>query len=779
MITEVDGEAVGPDAFAPRDIVGQLATLGPDERPTHIVTPWRIDANGFSVDPDASDRIVLDFSPQAAPAPADAAPAVEPAPATDPVPAADPPPADGQGGAPADDIPLDDEPQAAKPDAAGRAAAGEEGRGPGVEDAADAAPAPAWRRRACRSARRPWRSPSATWARPTTGAAAPTRARAAASTRARTPSASTAPSLMKYAYEQLGVEDPARHLRPGQRRRRGAPQPAAGRRPDPLRPRRRRPPRRHVHRRRQVHPRAPHGRRGQDLEPRRPVLRRAVPRGPPGRRPASCRRACCRRPRRRTPRSWRPASPSPRRCPRPAARCRLRAASRPPPRPSSRRRRPPRPPPPTRLGARAACSPPSSRASRRPTPATFSSLRAVDPNAQAQPGAAAPGAVVPVDPTAAAHRAEPVSRRRRGPGGARAVALARGAEGRAAARAAGDGVAGRERRARTSPSATATRSASSRCASGSGTTGRSTPATPSKPELQIKWFIDQALAVKAKRIAEGNTSFETDPNQWGEWIADIERPAEEFRGRYQERLDEARGLHRQTCRPPPAGRRRRCRRRRGRRVAPSHRAPAAAGGLVLPVAPTQMAASNAGGKLHGSEFGVVDAEGAPRSDGVKIHAGYDLFANGGAPVRSMITGKVVEVRASRGETGPGLRRHGQGARAPTARSTCSATSTRACGPEQTVQAGQQVATVTNWRDGTAARAHGGVEELRRRLQRRQHARPAGRAGAGVRRAATARRRRRRGSRGGRGRARRGAAPAGGRPACRRSAPPRSRSRSAT
>ena len=56
---------------------------------------------------------------------------------------------------------------------------------------------------------------------------------------------------------------------------------------------------------------------------------------------------------------------------------------------------------------------------------------------------------------------------------------------------------------------------------------------PEKPELQMKWFIDQALAVKAKRIAEGNTAFETDPNQWGEWIADIERPAEQYRGRYQ------------------------------------------------------------------------------------------------------------------------------------------------------------------------------------------------------------------------------------------------------
>ena len=76
---------------------------------------------------------------------------------------------------------------------------------------------------------------------------------------------------------------------------------------------------------------------------------------------------------------------------------------------------------------------------------------------------------------------------------------------------------------------------------------------PDSPELQMKWFIDQALAVKAKRLADGNTSFQTDPNQYGEWIADIERPAEQYRGRYQERLAEAQGLLAQaTSAPAPA-----------------------------------------------------------------------------------------------------------------------------------------------------------------------------------------------------------------------------------
>jgi hypothetical protein len=62
------------------------------------------------------------------------------------------------------------------------------------------------------------------------------------------------------------------------------------------------------------------------------------------------------------------------------------------------------------------------------------------------------------------------------------------------------------------------------------------------PELQLKWFIDHAVAEKEKRIARGYTDFVDDPNKWGEWIADVERPAEQYRGRYQLRLGEAQGL---------------------------------------------------------------------------------------------------------------------------------------------------------------------------------------------------------------------------------------------
>ncbi len=60
-----------------------------------------------------------------------------------------------------------------------------------------------------------------------------------------------------------------------------------------------------------------------------------------------------------------------------------------------------------------------------------------------------------------------------------------------------------------------------------------------KPELQLKWFIDQALAVKRQHIKAGDAGFGKDPSSWGKWIADIERPAAKYRGRYQPRLKEA------------------------------------------------------------------------------------------------------------------------------------------------------------------------------------------------------------------------------------------------
>jgi hypothetical protein len=63
-----------------------------------------------------------------------------------------------------------------------------------------------------------------------------------------------------------------------------------------------------------------------------------------------------------------------------------------------------------------------------------------------------------------------------------------------------------------------------------------------RPELQLRWFVDQALAVRAARVAAGDAAYGTDPAAWGAWIADVERPAEPNRGFYQPQLGAARAL---------------------------------------------------------------------------------------------------------------------------------------------------------------------------------------------------------------------------------------------
>jgi hypothetical protein len=64
------------------------------------------------------------------------------------------------------------------------------------------------------------------------------------------------------------------------------------------------------------------------------------------------------------------------------------------------------------------------------------------------------------------------------------------------------------------------------------------------PQLQLKWFVDQALLVRAQRLAAG---LQLDETQYGEWIADVERPPASLRFRYQVRLEEARGLLCPAC----------------------------------------------------------------------------------------------------------------------------------------------------------------------------------------------------------------------------------------
>src|SRR4051812_28783052 len=59
------------------------------------------------------------------------------------------------------------------------------------------------------------------------------------------------------------------------------------------------------------------------------------------------------------------------------------------------------------------------------------------------------------------------------------------------------------------------------------------PGYPTHPALQLKWFIDNALAHKAGRDTH-------DPGQWGEWIADVENCRGDLRGKYQLQLNAAR-----------------------------------------------------------------------------------------------------------------------------------------------------------------------------------------------------------------------------------------------
>jgi cell wall-associated NlpC family hydrolase len=62
------------------------------------------------------------------------------------------------------------------------------------------------------------------------------------------------------------------------------------------------------------------------------------------------------------------------------------------------------------------------------------------------------------------------------------------------------------------------------------------------PELQLKWFIDHALEVRREQVAAGDRYFGHDDAAWGQWVASVERPAPQYEGRYQLRLDDARQL---------------------------------------------------------------------------------------------------------------------------------------------------------------------------------------------------------------------------------------------
>ncbi|WP_217924574.1 peptidoglycan DD-metalloendopeptidase family protein [Miltoncostaea oceani] len=121
-------------------------------------------------------------------------------------------------------------------------------------------------------------------------------------------------------------------------------------------------------------------------------------------------------------------------------------------------------------------------------------------------------------------------------------------------------------------------------------------------------------------------------------------------------------------------------------------------GVPLPGSVSGYAAPLPVGMGHGSEFRVVDAEGAPGPGGKNYHAAKDWFAPGGTPVRAPIGGRVCEAKPSLNDTGQvfggTVKIEERGGRVWVFRHVVPKVSV-----EERVSRGQLVATVTAWKDG--------------------------------------------------------------------------------
>jgi hypothetical protein len=126
-----------------------------------------------------------------------------------------------------------------------------------------------------------------------------------------------------------------------------------------------------------------------------------------------------------------------------------------------------------------------------------------------------------------------------------------------------------------------------------------------------------------------------------------------------------------------------------KRVAPN--APINGKGFVVPLK-TPM--------TSGSEFGVADAEGAPSARGGRYHAAKDWFAPGGSPVMSPVSGRIVEVKRSKTNSGQVfggvVKIIDRGGRVFVFRHV----DPRKLKVGQRVDAGSLIASVTPWRDGS-------------------------------------------------------------------------------
>jgi len=73
---------------------------------------------------------------------------------------------------------------------------------------------------------------------------------------------------------------------------------------------------------------------------------------------------------------------------------------------------------------------------------------------------------------------------------------------------------------------------------------------PSRPTLQLAWFLDTAMSVRRHRLATGRPDPAADERAYGLWIADVERPAPENRSGYQRYLPDAHRLLGERCPSP-------------------------------------------------------------------------------------------------------------------------------------------------------------------------------------------------------------------------------------
>lgn len=101
-----------------------------------------------------------------------------------------------------------------------------------------------------------------------------------------------------------------------------------------------------------------------------------------------------------------------------------------------------------------------------------------------------------------------------------------------------------------------------------------------------------------------------------------------------------------------------------------------------------------------SEFAVLDAEGAPADDGRRYHAGKDWFAPAGSLVRAPVTGTIVEARSRLRATGQTF-----GGTVKIEDAAGRVWVFRHVDPQgvsvgRQVDAGEEVATVSRWRDGS-------------------------------------------------------------------------------